>query len=60
MTILKPFHNDLIDCEPTVNFINRVQKLINAMNSRIPVNALRRNSIHWEVILFIPVYISMC
>lgn len=50
MQLLKGFHKDLADCEPTIKFITRIQKLIIAMNSRTPLNALRPNSIHWTVI----------
>jgi len=50
MQLLKGFHKDLADCEPTIKFITRIQKLITAMNSRTPLNALKLNSIHWTVI----------
>ena len=50
MQLLKGFHKDLADCEPTIKFITRIQKLITAMNSRTPLNELKLNSIHWTVI----------
>ncbi|KAL5239084.1 hypothetical protein ACI65C_006494 [Semiaphis heraclei] len=50
MQLLKGFHKGLADCEPTIKFITRIQKLIIAMNSRTPLNALRPNSIHWTAI----------
>lgn len=50
MELLNGFHKDLADCEPTIKFITRIEKLIIAMNSRTPLNELRVNSIHWTVI----------
>jgi len=58
MQLLKGFHKDLADCEPTIKFITRIQKLIIAINSRTPLNALQTNSIYWTVIKIY--FITLC
>ena len=40
MTTNKGKHPDLVDCEPTIKFINMFWEVIAAMSSRCPIGAL--------------------
>lgn len=49
MVIYRENNMDLIDCEPSVILIRRINSLIQAMDSRIPSNSLRKASPEYEV-----------
>ncbi|KYN09538.1 hypothetical protein ALC57_18357 [Trachymyrmex cornetzi] len=44
MSIHQEYHPDLADCQPTIKFIRRIDRLIEVMMSRTPVTALRLGS----------------
>ncbi|KAF0689414.1 Uncharacterized protein FWK35_00035112, partial [Aphis craccivora] len=50
MEIYREYNIDLIDCEPSVILIRRINSLIQAMDSRIPSNSLRKASPEYKVI----------
>jgi len=49
MEIYRENNYDLIDCEPSVILIRRINSLIQAMDSRIPSNSLRKASPEYKV-----------
>ncbi|CAI6342756.1 unnamed protein product [Macrosiphum euphorbiae] len=50
MEIYRENNIDLIDCEPSVILISRINSLIQAMDFRIPSNSLRKASPEYKVI----------
>lgn len=49
MEILKELHTDLADCQGSIAFCRRIKSLINAMNSRTPVDSLKPDNSMWQV-----------
>lgn len=59
MRIYKSEHPALKDCDGTITFIERVNRVIDVMNSRTPLTAMRKESTQRMVRIYLLVSIVM-